>query len=55
MCRRSQTLLPDLVLVLRLHAVEVIGRGLALNMKSGLGLRLIAEQLAVPHALRSWR
>jgi hypothetical protein len=46
-CRRSHALLSDLVLVQRLDAVEVIGRGLALL--SGLGLRPLAEQLAVPH------
>jgi hypothetical protein len=54
-CRRSHALLPDLVLVQRLDAVEVIGHGLALKLLSGLGLRPIAEQLAVPHTtLRSW-
>jgi hypothetical protein len=56
MCRRSHALLPDLVLVQRLDAVGVIGRGLALRVMSGRGLRPIAEQLAVPHTtLRSWR
>jgi hypothetical protein len=55
-CRRSHALLPDLVLVQRLDAVEVIGRGLALTVMSRRGLRPIAEQLAVPHTtLRSWR
>jgi hypothetical protein len=55
-CRRSHALLPDLVLVQRLDAVEVIGHGLALKLLGGLGLRPIAEQLAVPHTtLRSWQ
>lgn len=55
-CRRSHALLPDLVLVRRLDAVDVIGHGLALKVSSvGLGLRSIAEQLDVPHAtLRTW-
>jgi transposase-like protein len=54
-CRRSHALLPDLVLVQRLDAVEVIGAGLARKLTSRLGLRLIAEQLDVPHStLRSW-
>jgi hypothetical protein len=54
-CLRSHALLPDLVLVHRLDAVEVIGDGLVRKLTSGLGLRLIAEQLAVPHTtLRSW-
>jgi hypothetical protein len=54
-CRRSHALLPDLVLVQRLDAVEVIGAGLARKLTSGLGLRPIAEQLAMPHTtVRSW-
>jgi Domain of unknown function (DUF6431) len=54
-CRRSHALLPDLVLVRRLDAVEVIGRGLASKLTSELGLRPIAEQLDVPHTtLRAW-
>jgi hypothetical protein len=54
-CRRSHALLPDLVLVHRLDVVEVIGRGLALKVMNGLGLRPITEQLDVPHTtLRSW-
>jgi hypothetical protein len=54
-CRRSHALLPDLVLVRRLDVVEVIGTGLARKLASGLGLRPIAEQFAVPHStVRSW-
>jgi transposase-like protein len=54
-CRRTQALLPDLVLVRRLDAVEVIGRGLALKVVQGLGLRPIAELLGVPHTtVRTW-
>lgn len=54
-CRRSHALLPDLVLVRRLDVVDAIGRGLALKVTSGLGLRPIAEQLDVPHTtVRSW-
>ena len=54
-CRRSHALLPDLVLARRLDAVDVIGRGLASQLTSELGLRPIAEQLDVPHTtLRSW-
>jgi transposase-like protein len=55
-CRQSHALLPDLVLVRRLDAVDVIGAGVARKLTSGLGLRPIAEQLDVPHTtLRSWR
>jgi len=54
-CRRSHALLPDLVLVRRLDAVEVIGRGLASKLTSELGLRPIAEQFDVPPTtLRAW-
>jgi hypothetical protein len=55
-CRRSHALLPDLVLVRRLDAVAVIGASVARKLMSGgLGLRPIAEQLAVPHTtVRSW-
>jgi hypothetical protein len=54
-CRRSHALLPELVLVRRLDAIEVIGAGLARKLTSGLGLRPIAAQLHVPHTtLRSW-
>jgi len=54
-CRRTHALLPDLLLAQRLDAVEVIGRGLALKVAGGLGLRPIAEQLGVPHTtIRSW-
>jgi Domain of unknown function (DUF6431) len=54
-CRRTHALLPDLVLVRRLDAVAVIGRGLALKVVRGLGLRRVAEQLGVPHpTVRSW-
>lgn len=54
-CRRSHALLPDLVLVRRLDAVEVIGASLARKLTSRLGLRPIAEQLDVPHTtVRSW-
>jgi hypothetical protein len=54
-CRRSHALLPDLVLVRRLDAVEVIGASLARKLTRGLGLRSIAEQIDVPHTtVRSW-
>jgi transposase-like protein len=54
-CRRTQALLPDLVLVRRLDAVDVIGRGLALKLIQGLGLRPVAEALGVPHTtVRAW-
>jgi Domain of unknown function (DUF6431) len=54
-CRRTHALLPDLVLVRRLDAVEVIGRGLALKVVQRLGLRPVAEQLGVPHTTaRAW-
>src|SRR5258707_8294105 len=54
-CRRSHALLPDLVPVRRLGAVEVIGASLARKLTRGLGLRPIAAQLAVPHTtVRSW-
>jgi hypothetical protein len=54
-CVRTHALLPDLVLVRRLDAVEVIGPGLALKVIQGLGLRPIAEQFGVPHTtVRSW-
>jgi hypothetical protein len=54
-CRRSHALLPDLVLARRLDEVVVIGRGLALKLASGLGLRPIADQLGVPHTTaRAW-
>jgi Domain of unknown function (DUF6431) len=54
-CRRSHALLPDLVLARRLDVVDVIGRGVATNLTSRLGLRPIAEQLDVPHTtVRSW-
>jgi hypothetical protein len=43
------------VLVRRLDVVDVIGRGLALKVVHGLGLRPIAEQLGVPHTtVRTW-
>src|SRR5258708_24581983 len=57
-CRRSHALLPDLVLVRRLDAVAVIGASVARKLMSGgLGLRPIAEQLAVPHTTvrSSWQ
>jgi hypothetical protein len=54
-CRRSHALLPDPVLVRRLDAIEVIGRGLAGKLTSELGLWPIAEQLDAPHTtLRVW-
>jgi hypothetical protein len=54
-CRRSHALLPDLALVRRLDVVTVIGTGIGLKVADGLGLRLIAEQLDVPHTtLRAW-
>jgi hypothetical protein len=54
-CRRSHALLPDLALVRRLDVVTVIGTGIRLKVADGLGLRLIAEQLDVPHTtLRAW-
>jgi hypothetical protein len=47
--------LPDLVLIRRLDAVEVIGRGLALKGVQRLGLRPVAEQLGVRHTtVRTW-
>ncbi len=54
-CRRSHALLPDLVLARRLDEVGVIGRGLALKLSGGRGLRPIAEHLGVPHTtVRTW-
>lgn len=54
-CRRTHALLPDLVLLRRLDVVEVIGRGLALKVVQGLGLRPVAELLGVPHmTMRTW-
>ena len=54
-CRRSHALLPDLVLVRRLDAIEVIGAGLARKLTSGLGLGPIAAQLDVSNRTpRSW-
>jgi hypothetical protein len=53
-CRRSHALVPDVLLARRLDGVETIGRGLALTV-GGLGLRTVAQQLAVPHTTaRSW-
>jgi len=41
--------------VRRLDAVEVIGRGLALKVVHGLGLRPIGKRLGVPHTtVRTW-
>jgi hypothetical protein len=54
-CRRSQALLPDLVLARRLDEVAVIGEGLALKVLGGRGLRSIAEHLGVPYTTaRTW-
>jgi hypothetical protein len=54
-CHRTHALLPDLVLVRRLDAVEVIGHGLARKLIEGLGLRPVAEQFGVPHTtVRGW-
>jgi transposase-like protein len=48
-------LLPDLVLVRRLDDVAVIGRGIALKVMAGVGLRAVAEHLNVPHTtVRTW-
>lgn len=54
-CRRSHALVPDLVLVRRLDAVAVIGRGLALKVVQGLGLRTISEQLGIESEQYWWR
>ena len=54
-CRCSHALLPDLVLARRLDETEVIGRGLALKLAGGRGLRPIAAHLGVPHTTaRTW-
>ena len=54
-CRRTHALLPDLVLVQRLDAVDVIGHGLALKVVQQLGLRQVADRLGVPHTtVRAW-
>ncbi len=52
-CRRSHALVPDLVR--RLDAVAVIGRGLALKVVQGLGLRTISEQLGIESEQYWWR
>lgn len=53
-CRRSHALLPDVLLIQRLDAVETIGHGLALAV-GGLGLRAVARHVDVPHTtIRSW-
>ncbi|MCA1844903.1 MAG: DUF6431 domain-containing protein [Actinobacteria bacterium] len=54
-CGRTHALLPDLVLARRLDVVEAIGRGLALKVVQGLGLRPVADRLGVPHTtVRTW-
>ena len=54
-CRRTHALPPDVVLARRLDATEVIGRGLALKVVYGQGLRRVADQLGVPHTtVRTW-
>jgi len=54
-CRSSHALLPDLVLARRLDDVAVIGRGIALKVMAGVGVRAVGEDLDVPHTtVRSW-
>ena len=55
-CRRSHALLPDFLVERRLDEVEVIGHALALGIASGLGMRSVANRLAVPMTTaRRWR
>jgi hypothetical protein len=55
-CRRSHALLPDFLLERRLDDVAVIGQALALSIAGGLGMRAVAERLAVPMTTaRDWR
>lgn len=54
-CRRSQALLPDLLLARRLDVVAVIGTAVQLKIATDVGLRTVAEQLDVPHTtVRTW-
>lgn len=55
-CRRSHALLPDFLVERRLDEVGVIGRALVLGVVTGLGMRIIADQVGLAMTTtRDWR